>query len=153
MHKVRIIVVGIALAFGGLLVACTAKQPEAPPVPATPPLEAFATTKQVMLGITIPASDVVFQVGNKAPADDMEWDKVQASALAVAESGNLLLIGTRLVDQGDWVRNAHALIAVGKEAAQAAQEKNVDKVLAAGDKIYEVCDTCHKKYMAARGGV
>ena len=97
--------------------------------------------------------DVVFQVGNKAPAEDMEWEKVQANALAVAESANLLMVGTRVVDHEDWIRNAQSLIAAAKEAAQAAQEKNVDKVLAAGDKMYEVCDACHKKYMAARGGV
>jgi cytochrome c556 len=83
----------------------------------------------------------------------MEWEKVQASALAVAESGNLLLVGTRVVDHGDWEKNARALILVAKEAAQAAEQKNVEQVLAAGDKLYEVCDTCHKKYMAARGGV
>ena len=153
MLKTRSVTAALALALTGMLCACTAKEPAAPPAPAAPPLEAFATTKQVMLGITIPASDVVFQVGNKAPADDMEWEKVQASALAVAESGNLLMIGTRSVDHGDWEKNAQSLITAAKEASQAAQEKNVDKVLAAGDKLYEVCDTCHKKYMAARGGV
>ncbi len=144
----------LLLALVGTLVACTAKQPAAAPAAAAPPpLEALATTRQVMLGITIPTSDVVFQVGNKAPADDMEWEKVQASAIALAESGNLLMVGTRVVDQGDWIKNAQALIATAKEAGAAAQDKNVDKVLAAGDKIYEVCDACHKKYMAARGGV
>jgi cytochrome c556 len=137
----------------GALAACTAKQPAVPTAPAAPALEAFATTKQVMLGLTIPASDVVFQVGSKAPADDMEWEKVVANAATLAESGNLLMIGTRVVDHGDWIKNAQSLIATAKEAAAAAQDKNVDKVLAAGDKIYEVCDSCHKKYMAARGGV
>jgi cytochrome c556 len=63
------------------------------------------------------------------------------------------MIGTRVVDHGDWEKNARSLITAAKEASQAAQEKNVDKVLAAGDKLYEVCDACHKKYMAARGGV
>lgn len=140
----------------GTLVACTAKHAPAtaaPAAPAEPALEAFATTKQVMLGITIPTSDVLFQVGSKAPADDMEWEKVAANAAALAESGNLLLIGTRVVDHDQWIKNAQALIATAKEAGQAAQEKNVDKLLEVGDKIYEVCDTCHKKYMAARGGV
>jgi cytochrome c556 len=138
----------------GTLAACTAKESaQAPAAPQPPALEAFATTKQVMLGITIPTSDIVFQVGAKAPADDMEWEKVTANASALAESGNLLMIGMRVVDQGDWMKNAKALTATAREAAQAAQEKNVDKVLAAGDRIYEVCDACHKKYMAARGGV
>jgi hypothetical protein len=143
----------VIVTFMGVLVACTAKQPPAPAAPAEPPLEVLATTRQVMLGITIPTSDVVFQVGAKAPADDMEWEKVAANAAALAESGNLLMVGTRVVDRGDWIKHARALVATAKEAGQAAQEKNVDKVLAAGDKIYEVCDTCHKKYLAARGGV
>lgn len=153
MIPTRIVTATLSSAFIGVLCACSTQESAAPPAPAAAPLEAFATTKQVMLGITIPASDVVFQVGNKAPADDMEWEKVQANALAVAESGNLLLVGTRLVDHGDWEKNVQSLIVAAKAAAQAAQEKNVDKVLMAGDGLYEVCDACHKKYMAARGGV
>lgn len=150
----RAVALAPALALIGMLAGCTAKEPpHALAAAEPPPLEAFATTRQVMLGITIPTSDVVFQVGAKAPADDMEWEKVQANALALAESGNLLLIGTRVIDHADWIRSAQALIATAKEAGQAAQERNVDKVLAAGDRIYEVCDGCHKKYMAARGGV
>jgi hypothetical protein len=131
------------------LAACSAKQ--APVVAAAAP-EAIATTRQVMLGITIPTSDVVFQVGAKTPADDMEWEKVEASALALAESGALLTIGTRAVDQGEWLKHSQDLIATAKVAAAAAHEKNVDKVLDAGNAIYEVCDACHKKYMPARQG-
>jgi soluble cytochrome b562 len=144
----------VAITVIGTIAGCTAKEPAHAPAAAEPaPLEALATTRQVMLGITIPTSDVVFQVGAKAPADDVEWEKVQANALALAESGNLLMVGTRVVDHADWIKNAKALIATARDASQAAQEKNVDKVLAAGDRIYEVCDACHKKYMAARGGV
>jgi len=145
------------LALLGILVAC--QQKTAAPVetaatpPPPPPLEALATTRQVMLGITIPTSDVVFQVGAHAPTNDTEWEKVAANAAALAESGNLLTIGTRVVDQQEWMTHAKALIATAQEAEQAAQAKNVDKVLEVGDKIYEVCDACHKKYMAARGGV
>ncbi len=130
------------------LAACSAKQ--APLAAAAP--EAIATTRQVMLGITIPTSDVVFQVGAKAPADDMEWEKVEANALALAESGALLRIGARAVDQGEWLKHSQDLIATAKVAAAAAHEKDVDKVLDAGNAIYEVCDACHKKYMAARQG-
>jgi hypothetical protein len=131
------------------LAACNAKQ--SPVVAAVAP-EAIATTRQVMLGITIPTSDVVFQVGAKAPADDLEWEKVEASALSLAESGALLTIGTRAVDQGEWLKHSQDLVATAKLAAAAAHEKNVDKVLDAGNAIYEVCDACHKKYMPARQG-
>ncbi len=129
------------------LAACSAREA----TPAAAP-QAIATTRQVMLGITIPTSDVVFQVGARAPADDMEWEKVEASALALAESGAMLTVGSRAVDQGEWLKHSQDLIATAKVAAAAAHEKNVDKVLDAGNAIYEVCDACHKKYMAARQG-
>ena len=58
MHITRVFVATIVL-LGGALCACTANVTTAPPV------ETFANTRQVMLGITIPASDVLFQVGNQ----------------------------------------------------------------------------------------
>jgi hypothetical protein len=130
---------------------CGTQTPEAPAA-AAPASEALASTRQLMLGITIPTSDVVFQVGVKPPADDLEWEKVEANAMALAESGHLLMVGSRVVDQEEWMQHARQLVATAREAAEAARQKNVDAVLAAGDRIYEVCDGCHSKYMAARAG-
>jgi cytochrome c556 len=138
------------------LAACTQKQSESAAVaaaPAAPTLTALATTRQVMLGITVPTSDALFGVGEKPPEDDAAWEKIQASAISLAESANLLRIDGRRVDTQDWLKYVDALVATSQVAAQAAQEKNVDKVLDAGNQIYEVCDSCHKKYLAARGGV
>lgn len=106
-----------------------------------------------MLGITVPASDVVFQVGSREPEDDAGWERVEANAIALAESANLLKTPPRAVDQGDWLKYADALVDTAQAAASGAREKNVDRVLDAGNAIYEVCDACHKKYMAARAGV
>lgn len=139
------------------LAACAQKHSEPAAAPAaatpTPMLPALATTRQVMLGITVPTSDAVFGVGGKPPADDAEWEKIQASALSLAESANLLRVDGRRVDTQDWLEYVDALVATSQAAAQAAQDQNVDKVLDAGNRIYEVCDSCHKKYLAARGGV
>ena len=118
-----------------------------------PEIAAIATTRQVMLGMTAPTSDVLFQIAEKPPADDAAWEKVQASAVSLAESANLLRIGARRIDTQDWEKYIQALISSAQVAAQAAQEKNADKVLDAGNQIYETCDGCHQKYMAARGGV
>ena len=140
----------VALAGGG---GCS-KQPaqNAPPPPPAPVVESIATTRQLMLGLTIPASDVVFQVGSAAPKDDAEWEKVQANAAMLAESANLLLTGPRAIDAPEWTGFSKSLIAASKTALEAAQAHDVDKVLEAGNQIYEVCDGCHKKYMAARQG-
>jgi hypothetical protein len=133
------------------LTACTAEQPVPASVTAAP-IEAIATTRQVMLGITIPTSDILFGVATEAPKDDAAWERVQANALALAESANLLMVGSRVRDQGDWLKHCQALIATAKLAARAAQEKNIDKELEAGDRIYEVCDACHRQYMPGRQG-
>lgn len=112
--------------------------------------EAFkpvATVKQVMLGITVPASNVVFAVAGEAPASDETWQAVEASALAVAESGNLLLMQPRAVDEHEWRQFALALIDAGAGAAAAARAKDVEKTGIAGDDMYTVCEQCHEKYL------
>ncbi len=120
--------------------------------PEAPALEAIATTRQVMLAMTIPSSDVIFQVGTAAPKDDAEWERVQAHTAVLAESANLLKLPPRAVDTAEWASFSSALIASAKVARQAAEKHDVEAVLEAGNKIYEACEGCHKKYMAARAG-
>jgi hypothetical protein len=106
-----------------------------------------ATVKQVMLGITVPASNAVFAVAGETPADEAAWQAVEASALAVAESGNLLLMKPRAVDDAEWKQFALALIDVGAKAAEAARAKDAEKTGIAGDDMYTVCEQCHAKYL------
>jgi hypothetical protein len=128
---------------------------EAPPghnsAPSPSPVaEAFkpvATVKQVMLGITMPASNAVFAVAGEAPADDAAWQAVKASALAVAESGNLLLMKPRAKNDQEWNQFALALVDAGVKAAEAARTKNAEATGTAGDDMYTVCEQCHAKYL------
>lgn len=132
------------------LAGCGASQQAAAPA-ATPSAPApIASTRQVMLGLTIPASDVLFQLGDKAPATQAEWDRVVGTAAMLAESGNMLLVAPRNVDQPEWQKFAQALVAQSKDAMAAAEKKDVDAVLEIGNSIYETCDGCHQKYMPAR---
>ncbi len=137
-----------------VLVACArAPAPVAVPAAVTQSApESFATTRQIMLGITIPASDVVFGVTAEAPQDDAGWERVQANAYAVAESGNLLMTGTRPANQDDWMAHARTMIVAAVNAAKAAAAKDADAVSDAGNALYETCDSCHAKYMPARQG-
>jgi hypothetical protein len=136
----------------GLLTACAPKPPAVQAPAVAPAIENLATTRQVMLGLTIPASDVLFQVGSKPPADDAAWDLVTANAVMLAESGNMLLTGARDLSQPEWMQHARELVARSKVAADAAAKHDVDAVLEAGNGIYEVCEACHMKYMPARAG-
>jgi len=120
------------------------------PAESTSAADAFkpvASVKQVMLGITVPASNAVFAVAGEAPADEAGWTSVEASALAVAESGNLLLMKPRAKDDPEWKQFALALVDAGVKAAEAARSKNAEATGIAGDDMYNVCEQCHAKYL------
>jgi hypothetical protein len=115
-----------------------------------------ATTKQIMIGITNPAAYVVYEaVGTKttskgieeiAPQTDADWAKVESAGAAVAESGNLMLTGSRAIDKGDWVKMTNDMIEQGKKAMAAAQAKDKDKIVEAGGDLNTTCDNCHARY-------
>ena len=115
-----------------------------------------ASIKQIMIGITNPAAMVVYEaVGTKstaagieeiAPKTDEEWAKVGSAAAAVIESGNLMLMGSRAIDKGDWVKMTHAMMDQGKAAMKAVEAKDKDKIVEAGGELNTTCDNCHARY-------
>ncbi|MDR2214782.1 MAG: hypothetical protein LBE59_02950 [Nevskiaceae bacterium] len=143
---------GASIALALLLAACSSGgQTGGAAVTAGPSdLQSDATSKQVMLGLTIPAADVIWGVGSQEPADDAEWDRVVGTAVMLAESGLMLLQPPRNVAQDDWTQSARDLIKHARAAADAARAHDADAVLAAGDEIYAVCDACHNTYMPAK---
>ncbi len=106
-----------------------------------------ATTLQLMKGLVKSSSDDLFKSAGEPPTTADGWTQVQLQALSLAESGNLLMIGNRVVDKADWMKMARAMVDAAAEAAAAADRKNADGLSAAGDKVYETCETCHAKYM------
>lgn len=133
--------------------ARTTRQPVAVEAPATSPV---ASVKQVMGGITGPAATVVYNavgtfvsaagVKEVAPQNDEEWAAVGNSAAALVESGNLLLLGDRVLDQGDWITMTRAMIDAGQLALKAAEAHDTEGILSAGSTINDTCDACHAKY-------
>ena len=125
----------------------------APPAPSLP---AVASVRQIMAGIVMPAANVVFDsvstivdakgVQENQPRTDEEWARVGANAAALIESANMLLIGNRPVDQGDWVKMAKAMADAGQIALKAADAKSPEGILEAGETINQSCDNCHQKY-------
>jgi hypothetical protein len=115
-----------------------------------------ASIKQIMIGITNPAAFVVYEaIGTKstaagieeiAPKNDEEWAKVGSAAAAVVESGNLMLMGSRAIDKGDWVKMTRDMMEKGKAAMKAADAKDKDKIVDAGGELNATCDTCHARY-------
>jgi len=148
--SVALFISGIGFVIAG---ARTSRQEAPVDAPITTPV---ATIKQIMGGITAPAATVVFEsvatiisiagVEEIAPKTDAEWAAVGASAAALVESANLLVMGDRAVDRGDWITMSRALAAAGMQALKAAEAKDKDAILEAGSVINTSCDNCHEKY-------
>ncbi len=151
--SVALFISGIGFVIAGARASREAEPQSAAAASATTPV---ADIKQIMAGIVSPAATVVFDsvsttvtltgVEEKAPANDEEWAVLAANGAALAESGNLLLTGNRAVDQGDWATMAKALTDAGIATMKAAQAKNTEAVLAAGEVLNTSCDNCHRKY-------
>jgi hypothetical protein len=142
---------GIAFIIAGARTAAAA-EPASPTVELTP----VANIRQLMNGIVAPTSAVIYRsvgtvitakgVENTAPCNDAEWAHVANNAAALAEAGNLLMLGGRMVDQDDWVQFSRDLINAASTALKAADAKSTDGILEAGTEINDTCDNCHAKY-------
>lgn len=120
------------------------------------PFKPVATVKELMNGPIQWAADAYWQsvsvtvdrdgTHENFPESDEEWHDVWSAALTVAESGNLLMMAPRAKDDRVWMRLAEALVTVGLEAAEAAKAQDTDQVFDAGEKVYNVCTTCHELY-------
>ena len=124
-----------------------------PDVPAAPPV---ASVKQIMNAIVMPNATVIYdavgtivdgaKVQEIAPKNDKEWAAVGGSAAAIVESGNMLLVGDRVIDKREWLSYTQRMIAAGKKVLAAADEKKANGVFMAGGELNETCDACHEKY-------
>jgi hypothetical protein len=91
-------------------------------------------------------------VHERVPQTDEEWESVWAAALSIAESGNLLMMAPRAVDDGAWMQFARSLVDAGAAAAAAAEAHDIERVFAAGEQVYNVCTACHARYLARVAG-
>ena len=125
--------------------------------PTPPPLRHVADVKQLMKSVLDPAADLYWdavgtvtdQTGTTeiAPETTEDWDALVSSAYVIAESGNLLMLGTRPKDGGDWMRMSRSLVDAGEKAVRAAQAHDTKAVFDVGGQVYDVCTSCHAKYV------
>jgi hypothetical protein len=128
-----------------LLISFAGCLPSPAAIPESYPV--LASVKQVMEAITTPTSDVVWSVAIDPPETDADWEVLEANALALAESGTLLLMPGRAMDQGNWIVETRALVDASLLAAEAARGRDVEALLDAGDAIYDTCTSCHSSYL------
>lgn len=134
-------VIGL-LSIGLLLIAgmtfAQAQQDQTQPV---------GTMMEFMYSMVHPASnEILLSVNRGGPQNDKEWADVQRSALQLAESGNLLMMRGRARDQGEWMKDAKALVDVGAAAYKAAKAKDANALTSASQQLDATCYACHKQY-------
>jgi hypothetical protein len=125
--------------------------------PAPPPFRHVADVKQLMASVLEPAADeywdgvgtIIDQSGTTEiqPETTQDWDALVNHAYVIAESGNLLMMGTRPKDGGEWMTLSRSLVDVGEKAVRAATSHNPQAVFDVGAEIYDVCTSCHSKYV------
>ena len=127
-----------------------------------------------MRAIAFPASNIVFNVQIKDPADDVPaptgtrsfdfvewgatvypgWEAIDLAALAIAESAPLFLVPGRRcengrpvpVDRDDWREYTAAVVEAGRAAYRASQSRDWDAAIEVTDQLNAACDNCHQVY-------
>jgi cytochrome c556 len=142
-----------------IVMLCSGCRQTQPP----PPFKPVADMKQLMNSVVDPAADVVWgAVGTivsaegteeRAPETDEEWAAVLNSAFVITESGNLMMMGSRAKDNGEWMRHSQALIDVGIRTVKAAEARDKDAIFQVGGDIYDVCANCHQAYAVEAAGI
>ena len=145
------------LAAGTLLVACSA--PEESSIESAGTASIYNTTldvAQVMTLVLEPASDILWDSAGWVldasgyeelyPTTDDGWAYVRAQAAVVVESGNMLALPNRAVDNDAWMIYSEGLSNAGMLAMEAAAAQNEEDFFQAGAQIYSVCSACHQAY-------
>jgi len=157
MNWLFVISVALFISGIGFIIAGARTAQLATPVEArAPEIAPVATVKQLMDGIIGPSATVVFDsvgtivdatgIHEKQPSTDAEWAVVGASAAALVESANLLMVGDRAVDKGEWAKQSKALADAAMVVLKATEAKDPMGILAAGETLNASCDNCHRQY-------
>ncbi|MEX2264559.1 MAG: cytochrome c [Bryobacteraceae bacterium] len=103
-----------------------------------------ATSKQLMAAVQKPAMDslaALMKAGG--PKDEKEWAVAEQSAAVLAETAQLLLLGTRPLDQDVWIKSSHRMNAAASASAKAAHDKDLAAWKASLGSLGASCKSCH----------
>ena len=110
-------------------------------------------------------------IERRVPDSDEDWLALEHHAVRLLEAGNLLQIEGRPIAAADsvselpgidlepadiavrvaaqydvWLRTARELHAAGVTALDAVRARNIDALLASGDRLDAACESCHSRF-------
>lgn len=133
--------IAIAALVAGLAAVAAARDDGPVPEP-----EPIGTMSELMIKLMYPASDAILYVESRAPTNEVEWNELQAQALILAESANLIMMPSRVVgDRDEWMRDARLVFDAGAAAYEAALEQDLEALIALNEQVYMSCVVCHRR--------
>ena len=133
--------IAVAALVAGLAGAAAARDDGPVPEP-----EPIGTMSELMIKLMYPASDAILYVESRAPTNEVEWNELQAQALLLAESANLIMMPSRVVgDRDEWMRDARLMFDAGAAAYEAALEQDLEALIALNEQVYMSCVVCHRR--------
>jgi mono/diheme cytochrome c family protein len=105
-----------------------------------------ANMSKLMVDLIYPVSNDMFYLFREPPKNDVEWNRVKMSALALAESANLLMAPERAYDDEGWMDDSKLLLDVGRKFYAAAEAKNAEAINDLTQELNDACVQCHMDY-------
>ena len=108
------------------------------------------SVNDLMVTIVTPATNTLWGIEDPQTAED--WQIFIDAADVVIEAGNSMKSGGTGPNDKAWAADpawqsfSEALIAAGRDARQAALDRDVDAMYAAGDVLYPPCEECHLQF-------
>lgn len=152
------------LAFTTLAAGCSnSPEPATPPAESPPAaLESSSPTikpaisfNSLMVKFVDQAADPIWTAAVKPPKTAAEWEQVEYHAIQLATTGTLMRVGGTGPMDAEWSMAPGWAVFTDKmtegalAAAQAARNKDVAAIQAAGDQIVLNCEGCHRVFKLA----
>ena len=118
-------------------------------------IELQTSLNAIMVAVVDWSAHEVWEASYADDMTDRNWLTLKQYATELLASGTLVSLGgTGRVDRSwvtsdDWQDWTSAMIEESKEIVRAVDEKNQDRMRAAGERLVEVCEGCHDAFKPA----
>ena len=114
--------------------------------PSRPPQRAVGSMAELMSRIIYPTSDAILYVSSRSPENETDWNELEAKALTLAESANLIMMPWHARDRGQWMEDSKLMLDAGIAAWEAAKARDLDALIDLNQQVYDSCVVCHLHY-------
>ena len=115
-------------------------------------IEPAISFNTLMVKFVDQAADPIWNAAVTPPKTDAEWEQLEFHAIQLATTGTLMRVGgTGSMDMEwasapDWAPFTDKMTQASLAAAQAARNKDIGGIQAAGDEIVLNCEGCHRAF-------